>query len=203
MVKNASMSAISDTSTEKNPGLSTGLLTVGFIVAVLLRVTVGGIGVSRSADAGLIFAVCLILLSLSVGGVSWRIDYRSIGIGLAGAVVLCLPAFIAALLQGHHMPSATGYWSWAWVVAVVAFTEELFLRGVLFNVLARWQGRLMAVLGSSVAFAGLHVPLYGWHSVPLDLAVGVLLGMLRIISGSFVAPGIAHVATDLFSWWVQ
>lgn len=197
------MLAVSSIRTERNPGVSAGLLSVGFVIAVFLRIAIGGIGVSRSASAGLIFAVCLISLSLAVGGVSWRIDYRSVALGLMGAVFLCLPALTVALLRGHHLPSAAGYWSWAWVVTVVAFAEELFLRGVLFSILLRWRGAWVAVAGGSIAFAGLHIPLYGWHSVPLNLAVGVLLGMLRVSSHNFIAPGIAHVATDLCSWWLQ
>jgi hypothetical protein len=55
---------------------------------------------------------------------------------------------------------------------------------------------------SAIAFAGLHVPLYGWHVVPLDLAVGMLLATLRILTGNWCAPAVAHVLADAAGWWL-
>ena len=49
----------------------------------------------------------------------------------------------------------------------------------------------------------LHVPLYGWGSLPLDLAVGVFLGVLRALTGSLAAPAAAHVLADLAGWWLR
>ena len=57
-------------------------------------------------------------------------------------------------------------------------------------------------LGPTVAFALLHVPLNGWHVVPLDLAVGLGLGGLRVATRSVVAPAAAHAIADLATWWV-
>ena len=34
----------------------------------------------------------------------------------------------------------------------------------------------------------MHVPLYGWHVVPLDLAVGLVLAGLRIWTRGLAAP---------------
>jgi membrane protease YdiL (CAAX protease family) len=55
---------------------------------------------------------------------------------------------------------------------------------------------------TSIVFALIHVPLYGWHVVPLDLGVGVFLGGLRLVSGSVAAPAIAHIGADLATWWL-
>ena len=55
---------------------------------------------------------------------------------------------------------------------------------------------------TSVVFALLHVPLYGWHVVPLDLGVGLWLAGLRLISGGVAAPAVAHVVADLATWWL-
>ena len=57
------------------------------------------------------------------------------------------------------------------------------LRGVLFDALRATVGHRRAVALTSLAFALMHVPLYGWHVVPLDLAVGVWLAGLRLLSG--------------------
>ena len=48
----------------------------------------------------------------------------------------------------------------------------------------------------------LHVPLYGWHVVPLDLGVGLFLGGLRLLTGGAVAPAVAHTVADLATWWI-
>ena len=54
----------------------------------------------------------------------------------------------------------------------------------------------------TVAFALLHVPLYGWHVVPLDLAVGLVFAGLRLATGSAAAPAVAHSVADLATWWL-
>jgi hypothetical protein len=45
----------------------------------------------------------------------------------------------------------------------------------------------------------LHVPFYGLQVLPLDLAVGVLLGGLRQLSGGVAA----HAVADLAGWWLR
>jgi hypothetical protein len=46
------------------------------------------------------------------------------------------------------------------------------------------------------------VPLYGWGAVPLDLAVGVWLGGLRLVTGGWAAPAVAHTFADLAAGWL-
>ena len=59
-----------------------------------------------------------------------------------------------------------------------------------------------AIAFTAAVFALLHVPLYGWAVVPLDLGVGVLLGGLRVLTGGVLAPVVAHVVADLAAWWL-
>ena len=61
---------------------------------------------------------------------------------------------------------------------------------------------LRAGLLLAVCFALLHVPLYGWHVVPLDLAVGLVLGGLRHGTGTAAAPAVTHVGADLVGWFL-
>jgi membrane protease YdiL (CAAX protease family) len=68
--------------------------------------------------------------------------------------------------------------------------------------LRRWKNENTAIFIAAIAFTVLHIPLYGWHVVPLDFTVGVWLGAIRAISGSWVAPGISHMLADLTSWWI-
>jgi membrane protease YdiL (CAAX protease family) len=61
----------------------------------------------------------------------------------------------------------------------------------------------LAAAIAAVAFAALHVPLSGWVAVPLDLAVGVWLGGLRLRSGGAGAPALTHTLADVASWWLR
>jgi membrane protease YdiL (CAAX protease family) len=74
--------------------------------------------------------------------------------------------------------------------------------GALFNELDARLGAIAAVLVTSVVFALIHVPLYGWHVVPLDLGVGLWLAGLRLATGGIAAPAIAHTIADLVTWWL-
>jgi len=84
----------------------------------------------------------------------------------------------------------------------VAGAEEAFLRGALFDAVQRRWNVHAAVVVAAVAFAALHVPLYGWHVLPLDLAVGLVLGAARLAAGTWTAPAIAHISADLAGWWL-
>lgn len=177
--------------------LRTALLLTGFTGAVGLRLLLGGPGPARSPMAGLVFAGVLLALA---GAARTRVpvNLRAGAIGLAGAALLCAPV---ALLHGS-MRSAQleGFGPWLAVVAVVATAEEVFLRGTLYDAIA---DKRVAVLVGAVAFAGLHVPLYGWHVVPLDLVVGLVLGELRRASGTAAAPAVAHVTADAATWFLR
>jgi membrane protease YdiL (CAAX protease family) len=178
------------------------LLLAGFAVAVAVRVVVGGAAVADSPPAGLAFAGCLLALA-AVAGVRLRLGPRSVLIGICGAAVLCVPVGLALLAGAPSHRPAAAFLPWALVVTVVAAAEEAFLRGAMFDAVTRWRGPAAAVVVGAACFALLHVPLYGWHVVPLDLAVGGWLGALRHYTGSPTAPLVAHVAADLAGWWLR
>jgi len=91
---------------------------------------------------------------------------------------------------------------WALITLLVAAAEEGVLRGVLFDRLERVGGLVPAIALTTLAFALMHVPLYGWHVVPLDLAVGLVLAGLRISTRGLAAPIAAHAVADLATWWL-
>ena len=72
----------------------------------------------------------------------------------------------------------------------------------LFDELDARLGAIAAVFATSVLFALMHVPLYGWHVVPLDLGVGLWLAGLRLATGGIAAPAMAHTIADLATWWL-
>jgi hypothetical protein len=188
------------------------ILLAGFSAAVLLRSAIGGAAVARSTTAALVFAGLLIGLTLLAApnrpGRSGRrlpieslpLTVRAVAIGLSGAAVLCLPAVVHRVAATDVVPRpANTFLGWALVVTVVASAEESFLRGALYRVLEPF-GTLVAIAVPALAFAAMHVPLYGWGAVPLDLAVGVWLGALRAVAGSAVAPAVAHVVANWAAW---
>jgi membrane protease YdiL (CAAX protease family) len=179
-----------------------GLLLVGFAAAVALRVAVGGVAPARSPAAGLAFAAVLCALVVADGGTRARLGARPLIAGCLGAAVLLLPAVVRHAVTGGVAPGGS-YAVWAAVVTVVATAEEAFLRGTLHDRVERSAGPVAAVVVGAVAFAALHVPLYGMGAAPLDLAVGLWLGALRVASGSWLAPAIAHVGSDLAAWWLR
>ena len=179
------------------------LLLVGFTAAVALRSAVGGAAVARSTPAALVFAAVLLGFSWLPGRWWARQRPRGVAVGLivgvAGAAVLCLPAVLHRAAAASGGRPAVGFLGWAVVVTVVASGEEVFLRGALYRLLEPF-GVVVAIGVPALAFAALHVPLYGWGALPLDLAVGVWLGALRAVSGSALAPAVAHVLADWAAW---
>ena len=177
-----------------------GLLLVGFAIAVGVRVAVGGVGPARSPGAGLLFAALLASLALAAG-TRVPIPLSAVGWGIGGALLLSVP--VALLRLGLPLHATTGFARWAVVVAIVAAAEEVFLRGALYDAVRDAFDERAAILAGALAFAALHVPLYGWHVVPLDVVVGLVLGELRRATGTAAAPAVTHVGADLAAWFLR
>lgn len=177
---------------------------VGLSCAVGARTVTAGADGAASIAAGLVFAVLVAAVALLTrsgrAGSPW---VRAVPVGVVGALVLCVPA--AVRHADEAMPSAgwTGYAPWALGVIAVAAAEEALLRGSLYAAIEQRAGAAAAIAATSCVFAALHVPLYGWAVVPLDVAVGVWLGVLRAVSGSVAAPALAHALADLAGWWLR
>jgi membrane protease YdiL (CAAX protease family) len=175
------------------------MLVVAFAAAVAVRVAVAGPAGAGSIRAGVTFAAILAVLAVMCrAGVTT--SSRALITGAVGAVALVLPVLVTHGVGGHL--TSTGYPMWAAATVAVATAEEAFLRGALYDAVARVSGVDVAVVVGAVAFAALHVPLYGWHVVPIDLAVGLVLGALRVSTGTWTAPAVAHAGADLVGWWL-
>jgi membrane protease YdiL (CAAX protease family) len=185
------------------PILRPVLLTAGLLLAVAVRwaavVSVAGDGV----EIGLAFGIGLLGVAF-VGGQRLTLTRTSsVAIGVAGGGVLVgLALFARVTGPAMALRPAVDFLPWALATILVATAEELVLRGVLFDALARVGGVATTVVLTSVLFALIHVPLYGWHVVPLDLGVGLWLAGLRLLSGGVAAPAIAHTLADLATWWL-
>ncbi len=212
------------------PG-ATVALGLGLCGAVALRVGVGGTAGVRDPWAGLAFAAALAILCACAGGpaltprvrryrrgagsasevagpeAGFGMQSRIGGVtaaGVGGAGVLCVVPLVVHLRTPGGALDPSGFGPWAVVVTAVAVAEEAFLRGALWTAVARVRGgQTAALLVTTVAFALLHVPFYGPDALPLDLAVGLLLGGLRQLTGGWAAPAVAHTLADLAGWWLR
>jgi membrane protease YdiL (CAAX protease family) len=48
-------------------------------------------------------------------------------------------------------------------------------------------------------FAAVHVTVWGWAVLPLDLAAGLVLGWQRWASGGWSVPAATHVAANVLA----
>jgi membrane protease YdiL (CAAX protease family) len=111
-------------------------------------------------------------------------------IGLAAVVVV-------AWVVGPWPALRLG-WTGAPVGALAAVAEEALFRRLAYARLLRF-GAGVAVLGSALAFALLHVPLYGIEVLPVDLGAGLVLSWQRWAAGTWKVPAATHAAAELLA----
>ena len=188
--------------------LECGLVMVGLGAVVVARLAATRDGFDALA-VGAGFGAALLGLVVATGSRIDLGDRRAAGalVGVAAGLALVGVALAGAALGGSTPISglarpAAPLIPWASVTIIVAVGEEVVLRGLLFDRLRRAGGTPLALVATTVLFAAMHVPLYGWHVVPLDLAVGLALGGLRVATRGMVAPAIAHAVADLATWWL-
>jgi membrane protease YdiL (CAAX protease family) len=187
----------------ERPSLRPVLIVLGLALVVTVRWAATVSLLANPIVVGVAFGVGLLVLGLAGGWRMGALRVASVPIGLAGGVVLIAVAALDRLAAAWpSMPLAVPLAPWALATVLVATGEELVLRGALFDAISQRQGAVAAIGATSVVFALMHVPLYGWQVVPLDLGVGVWLAGLRLLSGGIAAPAIAHTAADLATYWL-
>lgn len=80
--------------------------------------------------------------------------------------------------------------------ALAAVAEEAFFRRYLYGLLAPAYGTVVAVGGTAAAFALVHVTVWGWWVLPLDLAAGLVLSWQRAATGRWSVPAATHVVAN-------
>ena len=111
------------------------------------------------------------------------------------ALAIGVGAFaVGRVVAGGRPPS--------WVAGAVALdifaaaAEEAFFRRFVYDALQP-AGDIVAGTGAAVLFALVHVAVYGWWVVPLDLAAGLVLSWQRASTESWGVPAVTHVAANL------
>ena len=188
------------------PWARAALLLAGLGLVTWLRwlATLGGR--LDAVTIGFGFGLLLVGLAALAPRAEWGSAARpgvAAALGVGGGLALVGLALVArAAGPGPSLTPAAAFAPWVAVTVLVASAEELLLRGALFTAVERAAGVAVAVGLTSLAFALMHVPLYGWHVVPLDLGVGIFLGGLRLAGGGWQGPAIAHAIADLATWWL-
>ena len=80
--------------------------------------------------------------------------------------------------------------------ALAAVAEEAFFRRYLYGLVIERYGPAVAVAVTAGAFALVHVTVWGWWVLPLDLAAGLVLSWQRAATGRWSVPAATHVLAN-------
>jgi membrane protease YdiL (CAAX protease family) len=134
----------------------------------------------------------------AVGGITPVASTHSEG-RLAWLWVVLLGALPFAAFAAWSRPlPARGGLAVAVTGIVAAIAEELFFRRLVYGWLAT-RGAGLAVGVSALLFALVHVPVYGWSVLPIDVAAGLVFGWQRWASGTWTAPAVAHALANVLA----
>jgi uncharacterized protein len=157
----------------------------------------------------------LLVLALGLGWLlgidpwaTWVWDARAAGVGLIGVVPpLALLVWIVQstgrpavelreLVRSLLVPAFSGWRVWELVAlaGVAGLSEEVLFRGVIQAGLGGWLGAGFGLMGSALLFGLAHwlSPFYAG----LAMVMGLWFGLVWLVSGSLVAPVLAHALYD-------
>jgi membrane protease YdiL (CAAX protease family) len=175
------------------PGeLPAWLILAGGITLLLGRPVLAG-----ASAAPALLAACY--LGIGVAALSVRDTApSSTALGRLPVLIVGLAAILlVAWVVGPWPPLRLG-WTGAPVGALAAVAEEALFRRLAYTRLLRF-GAAVAVIGTALAFALLHVPLYGVEVLPVDLGAGLLLSWQRWACGTWTVPAATHAAAELLA----
>jgi membrane protease YdiL (CAAX protease family) len=167
-----------------------GLVTTG-LALLLARIWLPALGSAGRLAALTATMVAILAGSLLVPVAGGRVILRPslvLAIGLA-AIVVALAA------GGRPVPAPDAVWSLP-LSLLAAVAEEALFRRFAYGALER-RGPAIAVGVTALAFALIHVPLYGWAVFPVDLGAGLLLSWQRWASGTWTVPAATHAASNV------
>jgi membrane protease YdiL (CAAX protease family) len=111
-----------------------------------------------------------------------------LGLGLAAFVV-------GRVVGGGHAPQPLDFQVVA-LGTLAAIAEEAFFRRLVYDALLP-GGPALAIVGSALLFALVHVTVYGAWVFPIDLAAGLVLSWQRWASGTWKVPAVTHAVANL------
>jgi len=111
-----------------------------------------------------------------------------LGVGLAAFL-------LGRFVGGGHAPQPLALRVVA-LGTLAAVAEEAFFRHFVYDALLP-NGAAVAVVGSALLFALVHVTVYGWWVLPIDIGAGLVLSWQRWATGSWTVPAVTHVLANL------
>ena len=148
----------------------------------------------------------LVVLFVALGAVGawWPLPVGAVERGrpapatVAVVAAVGMGAFAGGRLLAGGRAGAPALTTYLVLNALAAVAEEAFFRRLLYGLLAP-HGPMVAVAGSAVAFAVVHVTVWGVWALPLDLAAGLVLSWQRCASGRWFVPAVTHVAANVLA----
>ena len=149
-------------------------------------------GATRIALLTAVFAAILVasLLVPVSPGVARARPWIVTVVGIAGVGA-------AALVAGRPVSAPLGTWVLPLAV-LAAVAEEALFRRASYGWLERY-GPAVAIIGSALLFAAVHLPLYGAAALPVDVGAGLLLSWQRWASGTWTVPAGTHAAANVLA----
>jgi membrane protease YdiL (CAAX protease family) len=138
-------------------------------------------------------------VALGAVGVAWPMVRRELPAGAAATAAVAgigAAAFVAGRvavavpLRSHSLVLAVA------LNALAAVAEEAFFRRYLYGLLLASSGPAVALCGTAALFALVHVTVWGWWVLPLDLAAGLVLSWQRAATGRWSVPAVTHVLAN-------
>lgn len=168
------------------------LIVVGGITLLLARPAL-----ADGSAASAVLAACY--LGIGAAALSVREETpSSSALGWLSVLIFGLLSIgVVAWVVGPWPPLRL-VWAGIPVGVLASVAEEALFRRVAYARLLRF-GAAVAVLGSALAFALLHVPLYGVDVLPVDLGAGLLFSWQRWASGTWTVPAATHAAAGLLA----
>jgi membrane protease YdiL (CAAX protease family) len=171
------------------------VVVVGGIAFLLARPTLRGSAVALSLLAVGYLAVGAAALAVPATQgdrgarppLGWAVPLGLGLVGVAGAAVVAGPV-------ADRRVGTVG----AGLALAAAVVEEALFRRVLYDRLLRF-GVVLAVIGSAVVFALVHLPAYGVAAMPVDLGAALLLSWQRYASGRWTVPAVTHAVANLLA----
>ena len=157
---------------------------------LLIRTSFTGLPATSTVFAALYVVLGATSLAIPLG-VDGARSLSPFGVGVAGLTAIV----VAAWLVGPGFPVPHGR-EVLLFNSLAAVSEELFFRRLVYGGLVRF-GAAIAIGGSALLFAALHVPIYGPAAFWVDLGAGLLLSWQRWASGGWGAPAATHVVANL------
>jgi membrane protease YdiL (CAAX protease family) len=172
-------------------------LPAWLILAGGITLLLGRTALTGGSAAPVLLAACYV--GIGVAAVSVReVSPRPSVLGRLPVLMIGLAAIVLVASVVSPWPPLRLGWMGALGGVLAAVAEEALFRRLAYARLLRF-GAVVAVVGSALAFALLHVPFYGIEVLPVDLGAGLLLSWQRWASGTWTVPAATHAAAELLA----